>query len=93
MSDKEGIVRSVLYAVVVSAWASVISNNSESVLVFIQWLSKFLKPLCESGNHCAAFMSIGVFAFLTIYFHDEWAYCSSARSKYPKEKTSIQCAG
>ena len=80
MSDKSNlqhieIVKSVFYAVVVSAWAYLVCNHSQGVAHFlghIKLSSDSLSSLCKYGH---ALMSIGTFVFVTVYFHDEWKYC------------------
>ncbi len=96
MSDKSPtkhieIVKSVLYAVVVSAWASLVCNHSQGVAHFwgqIKLSIDSLLSLCKYGR---ALMSIGTFVFFTIYFHDEWKYCN--HSDYPKENPASLCVG
>ena len=96
MSDKNNshhieIVKSVLYAVVISAWVSLVCNHSQGVANFLGHIKLSIDPLLSLCKYECALMSIGTFAFLTIYFHDEWKYYKS--DNYPEEKPSVLCIG
>lgn len=84
------VVKSVLYAVVLSAWASLVCNHAKDVQSFLQCVRRFWN---DAGAHSTALMCIGVFAFLTLYFHDEWEYADVKKyDGYPEEPLAIQCA-
>ena len=78
------IVKTVFYAVVISAWGSVVSNHQCVVFKFIEWLK-------TASRHPTALMSIGVFAFITLYFHDEWKY--GRCKEYVTENVAVICWG
>lgn len=85
------IVKSVLYAVVLSAWASIVCSHDKDIQSFLQCLRRVWD---DAGTHSAVLMCIGVFAFLTLYFHDEWEYADANKyDGYPEEPLVIQCAG
>ena len=63
---------------------SAIGSRQRAVTDFISWLK-------EATSHSAALMSIGVFAFITLYFHDEWKYQSY--KDYMKECVAVICWG
>lgn len=112
MSDshikKSDVVKSVFYAVVMSAWASIVCGNGHGFTELLIRASKcFFSNLFDWHYlwrgikvffklilaHDVALMSLGVFAFLTLYFHDEWKYADSTKNDgYPEEQLAIQCA-
>ena len=85
------IVKSVLYAVVISAWASLVCNHSQGVAHFLGHIKLSIYSLLSLCKYGCALMSIGTFVFLTIFFHDEWKYCNN--SEYPKESPAPLCVG
>lgn len=113
MSDshvkKSDVVKSVLYAVVMSAWASIACGHGRGFVELLIKASKcFFSHLFDwhflwGGikvffklilTYDVALMSLGVFAFLTLYFHDEWEYADPKKyDGYPEEPLVIQCAG
>ena len=98
MSDSLGrtvkqsdVVKSVFYAVVMSAWASTICSHTKGVQTFLKWIGNIAS---DASKYSAALMSIGVFAFLTLYFYDEWRYGDEKKYEgYPHECLSVQCMG
>ena len=93
MSDsstkRSDVVKSVFYAVVMSAWASTICSHTKGVQAFLKWIDIIAS---DATKFSAALMSIGVFVFLTLYFHDECKYGNpSEYPNYPEESPAIQC--
>lgn len=85
------IVKSVLYAVVLSTWASLVCDHAKDIRSFLECLRRFWD---DAGTHSTVLMCIGVFAFLTLYFHDEWEYGDAKKyDGYPEELLAIQCTG
>ena len=85
------VVKSVFYAVVMSAWASTICSHTKGVQTILQWIGNISS---DASKHSAALLSIGVVVFLTLYFYDEWRYGDVKKYKgYPHECLSVQCMG
>lgn len=86
------IVKTVFYAIVASAWASVVIDNHDAVSVFINSVFCFVRSNTVADlflQHQRVWLSIGIIAFLTLYFHDEWVYGGS--EEYPKESPIAIC--
>ncbi len=83
-SKQTEIVKSVLYAVVISVWATVVVDHHNAVM-------SFLESVKDVNTHAIAFLSVGLFAYITLYFHDEWKYGKC--KKYVKENTAVICWG
>ena len=88
-AKRSDVVKSVFYAVVMSAWASTVCSHTKGVQAFFKWIDIIAS---DATKFSAALMSIGVFVFLTLYFHDECKYGNpSEYPNYPEESPTIQC--
>lgn len=86
MSRENDIVKSVFYAIVASTLGSAVIGHKEEV-------SAFLESLKGIGSHSTAFMCIGFFVFISLYFHDEWKYKRQMERSYLNESFGVVCLG
>ena len=90
-NKSQEIVRAVFYAVVASVWGSVICTILHGEPdIFKSWKTIW-DFYYNHGPHNVILMCLAVFAFISLYFHDEWK-CGE-RGNYPKEDVTIICFG